>query len=258
MANTHKGRRFFISTESVPDEDMNRTAFEALSYQEVEDVGKIGDLGFTENIVKYDLLKASVAKKQKGMGDAGDPTVEVARDDFDSGQIAMRIAAGTRYNWAFKVMNDDAPTEDYAGSIIYTRGLVAGVNNPGGGNEDFDLEIYTLGLNQKMIRIAPAPQVIGVNTVAPSITGAQVRVGYTLTAQEGVFTNGPHTFAYQWKHDASGNGTYADVTVGGTSKTYVPVVGDIADSLIVQVTATNEAGASAAALSLGTSAILAA
>lgn len=96
------------------------------------------------------------------------------------------------------------------------------------------------------------------NLVAPSITGAQVRVGYTLTAVEGEWTGHPTSYTYQWQHDVSGNGTFSNVAVGGTSQTYVPVVGDIADSLRVQVTAINGTGSSSAANSLGTIPIIAA
>lgn len=96
------------------------------------------------------------------------------------------------------------------------------------------------------------------NVVPPSVTGAQVRVGYTLTAVEGEWTGYPTSYTYQWQHDVSGNGTFSNVSVGGTGRTYVPVVGDIADSLRVRVVAVNATGSSSAASSLGTIPIVAA
>lgn len=94
--------------------------------------------------------------------------------------------------------------------------------------------------------------------VAPSIVGASVQVGVTLTAIEGEWANAPDSYAYQWQHDASGNGTFANVSVGGTSETYVPVVGDIADFLRVGVTPTNGAGAGSTVYSLPVGPIIAA
>lgn len=94
--------------------------------------------------------------------------------------------------------------------------------------------------------------------VRPSIVGASVQVGVTLTAIEGEWANAPDSYAYQWQHDASGNGTFANVSVGGTSKTYVPVVGDIADFLRVGVTPTNGAGAGSIVYSLPVGPIIAA
>lgn len=87
-----------------------------------------------------------------------------------------------------------------------------------------------------------------VNVVKPSIAGIP-QVGVTLTAHEGVWSPGG-TFTYQWKSDT--------VDIGGaTSKTYIPVVGDIADTLTVVVTATNTEG-SASATSAGAIDVIAA
>lgn len=94
--------------------------------------------------------------------------------------------------------------------------------------------------------------------VRPSIVGASVQVGVTLTAIPGEWANAPDSYAYQWQHDASGNGTFVNVSVGGTSETYVPVVGDIADFLRVGVTPTNGAGAGSTVYSLPVGPIIAA
>lgn len=87
------------------------------------------------------------------------------------------------------------------------------------------------------------------NSVLPSIAGIP-QVGVTLTADEGVWANEPTSFTYQWKSDT--------VNIGGaTSKTYVPIVGQIAATLTVAVTGTNSAG-SATAVSAGAIDVIAA
>jgi hypothetical protein len=76
------------------------------------------------------------------------------------------------------------------------------------------------------------------NSVKPSIGGTP-QVGVTLTAFEGVWANEPTSFTYAWENDGTPIG-------GATSKTYVPVIGDIGDTLTVVVTATNSAGSASA------------
>lgn len=98
--------------------------------------------------------------------------------------------------------------------------------------------------------VAPA------NTLIPAVVGI-AQVGVTLTAYEGVWTNAPTSFAYQWQADTLGNGTFANIT-GATSRTYTPVADYVGDALRVQVTATNAAGSSAAVSSAPTPVALAA
>lgn len=252
MANTNKGRRFFVCETPKPD-DLNQGQFEALTWVEVGHVGMIGESGTATNILNYDELDTDVTQKQKGVSNAGDPDVEVARDYNDVGQVALRAMAATSFNYAFKVMDDDAPSAGYTNTTYYLRGVVVGPKRPNGRVEDFILELYTLGLNQKEIVVDPAAASVPVNTTRPSITGTAVQTGVVLTANEGVWTNDPTSFTYQWQHDVSGNGAYVNVAALGTSKTFTPVVGDVGDSLRVQVTAVNGAGSSAAANSIGTS-----
>lgn len=84
------------------------------------------------------------------------------------------------------------------------------------------------------------------NTLLPAISGL-AKVGQALTAIVGQWTAAV-TFAYQWK----ANGV--DIA-GATSKTYVPVVGDVGDAITVVVTATNSTG-STSATSAATAAVV--
>jgi hypothetical protein len=70
----------------------------------------------------------------------------------DPGQIAMRAAGSVavKDSYAFKIERTD-------GTVEYLRGLVTGPVTPGGRNEDFTLEVFTLGLNQVPLVIPPTP-----------------------------------------------------------------------------------------------------
>ncbi|HDS1139577.1 TPA: hypothetical protein QDZ75_003647 [Stenotrophomonas maltophilia] len=147
-AKTNAGSKLSICV--LPqNEDLTATEFAALTFVQVKKVGSIGERGINTNVVQYDTLDTLVALKGKGITNAGDPQIEVAEDLTDPGQVAMRAAGAPDVpdTYAFKIERAD-------GSIEYLRGLVTGPNVPGGRNEDFILNTYTLGLNQVPVVVA--------------------------------------------------------------------------------------------------------
>lgn len=124
------------------NENLTATEFAALTYVDIANVGALGERGANTNIVNYDTWNTETTLKGKGITNAGDPQLEVAVDNDDAGQIALKAAGLSRSdNYAFEVTRPD-------GSVQYLRGLVTGPNEPGGRNEDFVLHTYTLALNQ--------------------------------------------------------------------------------------------------------------
>ena len=158
MADTNKGRKFFVSVDVAGDSlpmpapaDLTQAEFEALKWTEVKNVGSIGETGTDTNIVSYDELATEVTQKQKGISNAGDPEIECARNATDPGQITMRLI-GSGFDksfYAFKIEDADKPAGALSTpTIYYMRGLATGPKRPNGRNEDFNLEVYTLGLTQ--------------------------------------------------------------------------------------------------------------
>jgi hypothetical protein len=82
------------------------------------------------------------------------------------------------------------------------------------------------------------------NTTAPTISGTP-KVGSTLTANDGSWTNSPTSYTYQWQRCASDGRACGDI-VAGTSRTYSPTNGDVGHALRVVVTAVNAEGRAAA------------
>lgn len=153
FANTNAASKLYVCA-TAQNSNLNETAFAALTWVEIKYVGSLGETGKTTNILTYDTWGDAVAQKAKGMTDAGSPELEVARSADDPGQIILRTASavGNNNSYAFKEERADAPAGGTP-TIRYHRGLVAGPRWPGGRNEDFDLEIYTLGFQQEPIEV---------------------------------------------------------------------------------------------------------
>lgn len=134
---------------------LSKAQFDALVWVEVGGVGSHGETGSTTNILTYPTWGDQVVQKAKGLTDAGSPEIEVARNMGDAGQDIMRAQVLTPDNYAFKVLVNDMPAGGTSGTIKYNRGLVTGPRHPNGRVEDFDLEIYTLGLQQLQIVVDP-------------------------------------------------------------------------------------------------------
>ena len=155
---TNSGAKFYIAVDDVTNlakpypTDLTIAQFKALEWLEVKAVGSVGETGTNTNVVSYDTLGTDVTLKSKGISNAGDPEIEAARIPADPGQVQMRAAAATRSSYAFKYEQDDAITPTTGnGTTFYNRGIVTGPRHPNGRNEDFVLEIFALGLNQKEI-----------------------------------------------------------------------------------------------------------
>ncbi|MBN7804909.1 hypothetical protein JZX86_05960 [Agrobacterium rosae] len=128
---------------------LNLAAFKALTYVEIKSVGNLGDYGAAPNIVNYPTLDTDVTSKAKGIEDAGDLSIEVARIFDDPGQIAIRAAAGTKFYYAVQVEYADAPGPDWSNTSMYAAGPVSGPMLMGGGTDDFIRESYTVAFSDQ-------------------------------------------------------------------------------------------------------------
>lgn len=233
--NTNSGGKLFVC--ATPQQtDLVQAGYEALTWVQVKGVGSHGEVGNSTNILTYDTWDTDVVQKAKGMTDAGSPEIELARDPLDAGQIIMQAIALTNFSYAFKIVKNDAVPGGATGTIRYNRGLVAGPKEPMGRNEDFDLEVFTLALQQRQITVNPVsagnPPVL---TVAPTITGTAT-VTSVLTSSTATFT-GDATIvrSYQW---FAGGVPIA----GATNSTFVLTSTQVGKVMTVEVTGTNLAG----------------
>jgi len=155
MADTLSGSKFYVCS-TAQAADLDQSGFEALTWVEVKGVGSVGETGTQQNIVSYDTMGTTVTQKSKGIANAGDPAVECERIYNDAGQIIMRTISAVADNqaYAFKWVKNDG-TAALTSTTHYYRGKCTGPTRPNGRNEDFDLEVYTLGLVQTELTVNP-------------------------------------------------------------------------------------------------------
>lgn len=156
FANTMANRKVYICA-TAQQTDLDATAYAGLTWVQVKGVGMFGETGENTNLLTYDTWDTDVTQKGKGITDAGSPELEVARLPLDPGQVILRTAARTNLNYAVKIEGNDKPDADpdSTATIRYNRGLIVGPRVPNGRNEDFDLEIFTFGLNQRQVTVDP-------------------------------------------------------------------------------------------------------
>jgi len=84
-----------------------------------------------------------------------------------------------------------------------------------------------------------------VNTALPAVSGSATQ-GQTLTTTNGVWSNSPTSFAYQWlRCDTSGANCAA--IASATASTYTLVAADVGSRIVSSVTASNTSGSATAA-----------
>lgn len=111
--------------------------FAALSYTQIGEVETIGEFGDTSNTIVFTGISDSRTTKVKGSRNAGGFTVTMARDTADAGQIALRAAEKTKFDYAVKIEYSDAsagsPSQN---SIQYFRAKVMSLTDNIGGVDD--------------------------------------------------------------------------------------------------------------------------
>lgn len=154
MANTLAGHQIAICATPQPT-DLDKAGFEALTWVDITSVGQFGQTGTETNLLNYDTLDTDVSQMAKGVSNAGQTTIQVARVHDDAGQILLNTAGDTNFQYAIRHIKNDAPDVLNTNTIHYYRGLIVGPVRPNGGVEDFDLEEFTLASNQKELTAPP-------------------------------------------------------------------------------------------------------
>lgn len=148
MESTASGTRVYIGDNTAC---ASIAEYEAQSWVEVGEVESLGEYGDTAAEVVFEKLADSRVKKLKGMFNAGTLPIAAADDTNDVGQICMRAALSSTFDFNFKVECDDAATVGGTGSVEYFAGKVFGApRNVGGGNNVIRRN-FTVGINTAIL-----------------------------------------------------------------------------------------------------------
>jgi hypothetical protein len=103
----------------------NAAAYAALTWVEIGEVQNLGRFGDKANIVSFAALGDNRVRKVKGSKDAGTIALVCGRDPFDAGQIALRDAADTPYEYAIRIVANDALDGNDTPSKYYFVGMIS-------------------------------------------------------------------------------------------------------------------------------------
>lgn len=127
------GTKFFIGPVTTSDDP---TTYAALTgWVEVAEVETIPEFGDQASTISFTSLSSGRVRKRKGARDAGDVVLTCGKVVGDPGQAAMNAAEKTKYRYAIKVVEADAPgpdwsdTEYYFGALINSARVNVGASN---------------------------------------------------------------------------------------------------------------------------------
>ncbi|WP_420478232.1 hypothetical protein [Brevundimonas sp. FT23028] len=141
---TSEGSGVFIGPVTTATTE---AALAALTYVEIGSVESIGEFGPQANDSAFTPLKGPSVQHLKGAIDNGMLPIVYAHDPLDPGQIALREAAGTKYQYAVKIVLADEADENDTPTEFYARGPVFGNRMNVGGANDVTKRTSNVGLN---------------------------------------------------------------------------------------------------------------
>lgn len=129
------------------------TAFEGITFTEVDLVESIGAFGDTAAQITFTALKDSRVRKAKGSRDAGTLEVTVARDPADPGQDALKAAEKTSFSYPIKIELNDKPTPSGDNSVFYFIAKVSSAPVNVGSVDEVIRISYTLDIDSAVYEI---------------------------------------------------------------------------------------------------------
>lgn len=151
-ARTNAGTLLYICTTPTVG-PLDQTAFEALTWVRIKNVGTCGEFGTDETISSYPLEDGGTLKG-KGMLNLKDVEFEYADDYDDAGQLAVIAAGDTAFSYPFKREKADKPTSGGTNTIWYTVGKVKKVMPVDGSGDDFQRSMSMIAQEQVPVKVA--------------------------------------------------------------------------------------------------------
>lgn len=153
---TATGAKYYIGGTTAIDYTTDAgaiAAFEALTWVEIKEVEDGGEFGDESADVTFQSLGDGRVRHLKGARDAGTIALVVGDDPLDPGQIAMRAAEKTKFQYNFKVEYEDAPSDLYDNSVDFFRGLVMSARKNVGTGDNVLRRTFSIGISTKILTV---------------------------------------------------------------------------------------------------------
>lgn len=144
------GAKVYIGTTTAAT---NEAQFAADTYVEIKDVEDLGELGDESEAINFAALGDGRVRKLKGARDAGTLVLVVGRDPIDAGQLALKAAEKTSFDFNFKIVANDAPDAEHTNSVYYFRGLVMSARDNYGQQNNVVRTTFNVGINSAIIEV---------------------------------------------------------------------------------------------------------
>ena len=123
-------------------ETFDDAGYAALTYTAVGEVGDLGEIGGTREVVTFTPVDTGIVAKRPGSIDYGQMTLQIARDATDTGQIALQSAldgaeAGNVHS--FELVDRNGDTLFYTGIVSSFTYNAGSANTMFGGSCTIDL-----------------------------------------------------------------------------------------------------------------------
>lgn len=152
---TATGAKIFIGPSVLPSVD-TQAEYEAISsWTEIGLVESLGEFGDQSSTVNFASLSDGRQRKAKGIRDAGDLALTVARDATDPGQAALIAAEASSNKFAFKVVYPDRLTPSGTDGVDYFRALVMSKRGNVGNADNVIRRAFTLGIDSAIVSVDP-------------------------------------------------------------------------------------------------------
>lgn len=155
---TNGSSLFIGGAISVDGNDLTVTDFNGETWTQVNETENLGKFGDTSNEITFAGLSSGRQRRLKGVRDAGTMEVICGIDYADAGQLALVAAEKTNFDYAFKVVFNDAP-EGGTPSERYFAAAVGSASEVLDTADNVMKLNASLWINSNVVRVAAAPGV---------------------------------------------------------------------------------------------------
>ena len=151
------GSKVFIGqTMSPKSADFTECDFQGMTWTEIAWVETIGQFGDTSAEITFDAIGEQRTQKLKGTRNAGNMELVCGIDSSDPGQIALRAAEATPFDYAFRVDFNDAPPGGTPSQRFFIAKVMSAAEQLDGANNVVRLNA-TLAINSNIVAVDPSP-----------------------------------------------------------------------------------------------------